>query len=212
MAVFEIQGPDGKTYEVDAPTIEQAAAAMQSFAQPEGGVSTNSPAVSELGNKLKAMAAGGVNMATLGAADEATGLVKGLLEAPGEGTFKEGYTSGRDAVRAEHERLRTEESGPYASGQVLGGLGLALSPANQMATLSRGKGLLSRTAASTAEGTAIGGVYGFNEGTGIEDRMERAKAGGQMGAIVGALTPVAGAGIQKYLDQRATKKGDQFSY
>ncbi len=206
MAVFEIQGPDGKTYEVDAPTIEQAAAAMQSFAQPAGGVATDSPAVSELEDKLKAAAAGGVNMATLGAADEATGLVKGLMTAPGEGTFREGYEGGRDAVRAEHDRLREEESGPYTAGQILGGAATLAIPGSTLATASRGTKLAPRIARSAAEGVAIGGAYGFNEGQGVEDRLNRAGAGGALGGIVGALTPTAGAAIQKYLDHRAGSK------
>ena len=37
MAKFEIQGADGKVYEVEAPSMEAAAEAMASFAQPAGG-------------------------------------------------------------------------------------------------------------------------------------------------------------------------------
>ena len=38
MAIFEVQGPDGKTYEVEAPSMEAAAEAIGSFgAMPKGG-------------------------------------------------------------------------------------------------------------------------------------------------------------------------------
>ena len=35
MAVFEVQGPDGKVYEVEAPDANTAASAFQQTAQPK---------------------------------------------------------------------------------------------------------------------------------------------------------------------------------
>ena len=35
MAIYEIQGPDGKTYEVDAPDQQSALTAFQSFSAPK---------------------------------------------------------------------------------------------------------------------------------------------------------------------------------
>lgn len=169
-----------------------------------GGVATNSEAVGELEQKLKSMAAGATNMLSLGLADEATGIVKGAMEAPGEGTFKEGYARARDAVRGEHKRLQEEESGPYAAGQI-GGI-TAMLPLSTGPQMSRNLGLLPRMLRSSAEGAALGGVYGFGEGEGIEDRLRRASSGIKLGGTVGAITPAVGAGIQKYLDDRAVKK------
>lgn len=41
MTRFEVQGPDGKVYEVEAPTMEQAATAVQSFARTATGLAAN---------------------------------------------------------------------------------------------------------------------------------------------------------------------------
>lgn len=173
---------------------------------PQGGSSTNSQAVQELQRKLKAGLAGAVNTASLGFADEATGLVEGAITAPGEGTFAEGYASGRDRVRAEHLKLREAEPGVYGAGQVAGAVGTAFAPGARIATLPRGAGVAPRVAASAAEGAAFGGMYGFGEGEGQEDRFDRAQSGAMLGAIVGGATPAAGAGIERYLKTKTRSK------
>lgn len=173
---------------------------------PTGGVSTNTQAVSELGQKIKAGAAGAVDALSLGFADEASGVVAGALEAPGEGTFREGYERERDAVRANQKQLREEEAGPYTMGQLGGGALAVMLPGGQLGTLGRGAKLTPRIAASTAEGAGIGALYGFGSGEGQDDRLAGARLGAILGGGVGAVTPAAGAAIQKYLDGRTANK------
>ncbi len=169
-----------------------------------GGVSTDSEAVGELAPKMKAMTAGAVDTATLGFADEATGVVQGLMEAPGEGTFIEGYTAGRDNVRAEHERLQEAERGAYTAGQLGGGVATLAVPGAQ---LLRGGGAFAKAANTAADGALIGGLYGAGSAEGgLEPRAEQALIGAGIGGTVGVGARATGAGIQRFLDDRAGKK------
>lgn len=193
MAVFEIQGPDGKTYEVDAPDMQSAVAAIQSVVPATaGGSTTDSQAVDEFGGKLGATIAGGVNGATFGLADEATGVVEGLMTAPGEGTFVEGYRSGRDKVRAEHDRRREADPVAYGGGQIAG----AMLPAALSAPLATGKTLLGTMGRGAALGMGEGAAWGFGRGEGAADSGKKAVQDAILGALIGGTIPAAISGTK----------------
>lgn len=54
MALFELQGPDGKTYEVDAPDMHTAASAFQSFGVQAREKKSDAPQLSELDKSMDA--------------------------------------------------------------------------------------------------------------------------------------------------------------
>lgn len=160
--------------------------------EPAGGVSTNSAAIDEFRQKLGATMAGAVNTASFGLADEATGLLQGLAEAPGEGTFSEGYTSGRDAVRAEHEKRQTAEPAAYMGGQVGG----AVLPAVASAPFATGKTIAGTALRGLGLGAAEGGLHGFGRGEGTEDRRRNALNDAMLGALLGVAVPGAIGGTK----------------
>lgn len=66
MAIFEVQGPDGTVYEVDAPDMQQAAAAVRSFVKPQGPAETNmvEQSMSGVNEGIAAMAGMPVDLVT----------------------------------------------------------------------------------------------------------------------------------------------------
>jgi hypothetical protein len=58
--------------------------------------------------------------------------------------------------------------------------------------LSANPGLLGRTAATAADSAALGGVAGFNEGNGFQERAANAGQGALVGGAIGGALPVAG--------------------
>jgi hypothetical protein len=156
-------------------------------ADPKGGVSVNPQAMSEFKQKAGALAAGAVNGASFGLADEATGLIDGLMAAPGDGTFAEGYASGRDRVRAEQQRRKQAEPTMYTAGEVGG----ATLPALAAAPLATGPTAWGTFTRGITMGGAEGGLHGFGNGEGGRRRADRALNGALVGATLGGAVPAA---------------------
>jgi hypothetical protein len=226
MAIFEIQGPDGKAYEVEANSMEEAA---QGLAPPWGYVGTPGNYRPDVkgGGRLAAAARTGLQGMTFGTGDEIVARGTSLL-------------SGRpyeEELARERERLRqNREDYPAMStvGEFGGAVATAVTPiglGGQVATrvpraaqalgriapraaqaLGRiapraaqavgqvaGKApLASRMVAGAGEGAALSGLYGFNASEGdFSERLKDARTASYWGAGGGALTSLAGGVAQK---------------
>jgi len=74
-------------------------------------------------------------------------------------------------------------------GGVVGG-GLANAGLTTGRLLSSAPGLLGRTATSATDAAALGGIAGFNEGNGLNDRLTKAGESALTGALVGGALPI----------------------
>lgn len=200
MPIFEVQGPDGKTYEVDAPDMNSAAEAIapqqeQSTAQPDFGGIEGSQAAARQGMSF-------------GFSDEIGGALAATLRAPftdktwGQEyqTWKGNEEGAADAYKKAHPYLGTaiEMGGGLLTGGGLIKSGLTLA--------GRGATMASRAGLGALEGAGYGAAYGAGTGNGMEDRLEGAAMGGALGAGVGAVAPVVGgaigAGARRILDNK----------
>jgi hypothetical protein len=193
MPIFEIQAPDGSTYEIDAPDQNAALAAIGQIAKPAAPDQRDSFMA-----KADAVVRGLADVATAGFADEiAAGLGTGF-----------GYLGDYDAELARQRgvdrsdadnrggyRIAGQIAGGVAGGAALakGGLSLAANAANA------GQGLGRIAAGSAADGLILGGVSGFGSGEGLEDRVKGSLVGGLVGAGIGSATPLAVAGAANVL-------------
>jgi hypothetical protein len=194
MAIFEIQGPDGKTYEVDAPSIEQAAAAMQSFQFPQGGSSTDSAAVGEFRDKGRALATGVANGASFGFGDNIAGVMGGLQGLAGGYGFKRGYDDTVGMAREGMARDAAANPKLTTAGNLMG----AAIPALAAAPAATGGSMLGTAARGAGLGAFEGGLQGAGnaDGQGVAGQALR---GALIGIGVGAAAPavVGAAGAMK---------------
>jgi hypothetical protein len=219
MATFEIQGPDGKVYEVEAPDAQSAVKALSSFVKkvepsapnPDGTFGQVppdmflNPATGQMTSRellkgnlpdlgaLDASVSGGMQGNLLGWGDEFAGLVGGGVDTLlGRGDFADNYRFNKELNRAQLEKAR--EGYPKASmaGEVAGTLPVPVP----------GRG---GVAGGIATGGLLGGLYGA--GASEDDaRGQGAKAGTAIGAAVGAALPLLGAIAGKVGKGRAAGK------
>ncbi|MDI9407820.1 MAG: hypothetical protein QM523_01075 [Candidatus Pacebacteria bacterium] len=196
MAIFEVQGPDGKTYEVEAPSMEAAAEAINSFGpMSAGGVSTDSEGVSEFTRKGGAMLNGIHNGISFGFGDNLQGvksallgqsLVDGAWGTDWSGSMGERYQRGVDQARAIYAKSQEVEPGAYSGGNFLG----ASIPAVASAPFTGGGSLLGTMARSGAMGMAEGSLQGAGNADGRGIVGETIK-GGLIGLGAGVAAPAA---------------------
>jgi len=189
MAIFEIQGPDGKIYEVDAPSIEQAASAVKSLADPAGGSSVNPQAVDEMSNKGRALATGVANGASFGFGDNIAGLIEGSKEVLQGRDFGRGYQYGLGTAREGMARDAAAEPGLTTVGNIAG----ATLPALASAPLAGGAGLLGTMGRGGAIGAVEGGLQGAGNADG-QDVLGQTIKGAAIGAGAGIAAPALVAG------------------
>jgi hypothetical protein len=140
---------------------------------------------------LHAVVQGGTQGMTFGFGDE---MVGGLSAALTDMTYDEGLK----AARGELDAARTTRPGTTTTAEIAGAL--ATPAAGLKSTGKLGVDVL-RGAAS---GAGLAGVYGFGAGEGgFENRADSAKNSAIVGALMGGLIPVAGAGVQKFLQGRS---------
>ena len=196
MAIFEIQGPDGRTYEVEADSIEQAA---QAFAPQGEQPAPQSPPwgyVGEPGNyrpdvkgggRLAAGARNAYQGMTFGFGDEIVAGATSLL--PGR-TYDEELARERERLRQNRE----DYPGLSTTGEIGGAVATALLPvglganiatravqaasrvaqaaprvaqAAQLVAQAAAKApLATRMTGSAAAGAGMSGLYGFGTGEG----------------------------------------------
>jgi hypothetical protein len=217
MPTFEIQGPDGKTYEIDAPDQNSALSAFQSFAggkvdpatnQPQGvpeyvppGVEGYDPQTGEVTPQYSmpgSAAMGAADAATLGWGDElASYLGSGLTGVPRDQVLSE--------MRGDAQQAQQQNPGSYLAGQIGGGLaqGVATGGAGFGTNAARAGAGLGRVAAGSAlDGALYGGAYGA--GSSDNDRIKEGLKGALTGGIIGGTIPLAVAGASKALKKAVT--------
>lgn len=191
MAQFELQGPDGKVYEVEADDAQQAVSAF-------GQMFKDSPAEQPRASYGEGLGRTLAQGATLGAADELTAAVSSAR--PYRGPVGSGRSAAAQPVNQESraaydETLANErrivsqfaQDNPKTAiaAQIAGGV--ATAPLAPVAQVFRG----ARIGNSAITGAGYGAVAGFNSGEG-QDRVENALVGTGAGAFIGGFAPVVG--------------------
>lgn len=212
MPIFEIQGQDGATYQVDAPDEKSAIAGIQKM---------NAPQPPDVG-VATALGRGAAQGVTLGGYDELRGLSEAGGTAPDQpmslsSLIRGGYNmltgSGSDKYKAGSERARNDfetakEQHPVATGAGEVGGALAgvlplsgLSFAGRAATAGSGLGT---TALGTAvDGAVLGGAQGALSAE-PDSRLEGFAKGTLTGAGVGAAAPLAISGATNAIRRAVT--------
>lgn len=137
--------------------------------------------------------------ATLGADNTVIAAALTPFEMLKRGTIdpREGYNyaKAREDLIMDEARRNTGIAGSAAEmlGGGVAGVGLARGGLTTGRLLSSASpGLLGRTATSAADAAALGGVAGFNEGNGLNERLTNAGSGALLGGAIGGVLPVAG--------------------
>lgn len=200
MAVFEVQGPDGKTYEVQANSAAEAAKIFASVSGASaGGSSTNSAAVADFANKGGAMLSGIHNGMTFGLGDNLQGvksavmgqtLADGRMGTDFSGTMGERYQRGVEQARALSGAAQEAEPMMYGAGNIAGAAitALAASP------FTGGSSFMGMAGRGAVAGAIEGGLHGAGNADGV-DVLSNAMTGGAIGAGAGALAPALVAGV-----------------
>lgn len=223
MPIFEIQGPDGATYEVDAPDENAAVSGFQQAMgasaprvdpatnQPAGvpeyvppGVEGYDPQTGEVSNSYSRLGSAGMGAAdatTFGWGDElASYLGSGLTGVPRAQVLRE--------MRGDAEQAQADNPGSYLAGQIGGGLaqGVATGGAGFGTNAARGGASLGRIAAGSAlDGVIYGGAYGAGSADGNgSDRLKEGLKGAITGGIIGGALPLAVAGANKVFRKAIT--------
>lgn len=221
MAIFEIEGPDGAIYEVDAPDEAAAIAGFQSamgqasqadprnpdgtYGQPPEGFVYN-PQTGQM-EDLRSPINPNIPTGTANALALGTGQGVGfnLLDEAVAGAstlFGGDYDYNLARMREAERRAQSEHPVAYYGGQVGGAVatGASLGGAGLSAATNAAKagGGLGRVAAGSAiDGGIMGGLYGFGSGEGAENRAYNAGIGGALGAVAGGVMPYVVAGAKE---------------
>lgn len=193
MAVFELQGPDGQLYEVEAPDEASAVAGFRQALQPQAPAQVAPPQAaqppqqpaaqpwySQLGQAADDIVRLGANAATLGLADRLAGW------AGGEGLQAEQAKSEAAADRAGLAGTVAQIGGTMLpAGALAKGVSAAV-PA--LANTGGVFGLAGRTGSMAAQGAALGATEAA-----IGDKS--VGGGAAYGALAGALGNVASEGL-----------------
>lgn len=192
----------------DAPQYAPNGVPMNAAAKAEimakakaGGVGTPSDRQESIDNEgekaildrgaLHAIALGGGQGATFGFSDEILG---GLVAPFSDMT----YAEARDKVRGELGVARLTRPKTTMTAEIAAALAMPLGAAKSTGKL--GLDVLK----GAATGGGLSALYGFGTGEGgLESRAKSAAISGTIGALAGGLVPVAGAGIQKFLQGRS---------
>lgn len=217
MAVYELQGPDGTIYEVDAPSVEQALQAFQQFTPSQGpqrnddGTYGQPPADMFLDPRTGGMTSrellrNNVDASAVGS------LAGGLMQGTGFGFGDEvqgllGYLEGgsdmanlrREQARATLEAQRDQQTVASIGGELAGGIGSSLAAAPALG-LNTATTLGGRALQGAGLGTIEGALFGAGNGEGAQDRLTGAATTGAFGGLLGAAAPYALAGIRGALD------------
>lgn len=165
----------------------QKAAAEEYKKRKEAGVPTGESVANEF-----------VNGATFGAGSTISSVLQTPIEMLVRGTANpvEAYNYARAYNDLSRDKTREDHRVAATAINLAGGLGVAGGLAKNGVTLVKeGQGLLSRVGAMAGEGAAYGGLTGFNEGNGIEDRLSGAGKGAALGGAIGGALPVVGRAL-----------------
>lgn len=214
MAVFEIQGRDGKVYEVDAPDAQAAAAAVSqmlppqrnpdgTYGQPPEGVVMN-PRTGQMEDLRSPV---NPNVPTGTGAAAVIGGGQGL----GFGSFDEAVAGARslaggdydyDLARIREADRRAQEDNPaaYYGALIPGAVASSVGAGKALGINPTGKNLLDTMGRGLGIGAGEGALWGFANGEGIEGRLKQGGKDALIGAGLGAAAPgvvaAGGAGIR----------------
>lgn len=186
MPIFEIEGPDGQVYEVDAPDENSAISAFQGQSQPSNGAP-------EWANSIDAFGRGIVNGATFGFGDN---LGAGARWLGGKVGFQPEVTYDQALQEVKGNDAALAQANPVAdiSGNITGAVGTGLGLQNAGATLiGRGApaamsgfgGVAARTGVAAGEGAGYGALTALGNDQPVG-------TGSVVGALLGAGGNVAG--------------------
>lgn len=221
MATFEIQGPNGEVFEVEAPDQNAAISAFQSMQGGNQAVTADimresgggyrgaqirNNALSVLGNidpanmrpaeaaAYQALQSGAAqDQQTIGSTDAA---YRGALQGATFNFADEamGLVGGREAIDVAREKNRqSQEAFPkeFGRGKLAGGVASGLASSAITAPLAAGGSALGTLLRSALLGGAEGAVWGAGEGEGIGGKAKEALRDGAIGAGAGVVVPAA---------------------
>ena len=206
--------PDGTSQDVIKSALQKRFAPAPAPQAPSMGqrvkeffLGDNDPNTQNLGEKIGTTLNKAGEAMTFGLiGDEASAAVAGTGAAlvPGGKGFQEAYADRRDFERQQEAVLERDNPGLALGAEIGGALAGAVTPLGAIGTLGRGASMPARIAASSAAGAGMAGTYGFTEGEGLENRGELAREGAKLGALIGGVAPMVGAGVQRLADRRAS--------
>lgn len=185
MPIFEFQGPDGKTYEIEAPDQNAAMSAFQRVGQPqapEQPQQTDQPWYVDAAQAADDMARLAANGMTFGYADKIAGILGG------QGTDAERAKSQEARDRAGSAGTVAEIGGAVATPMGLANKGLTLAGRLGTGAMTGAKGLVARTGLMAAEGAGYGALTAAGNDQDIS-------TGAGIGALGGAAGNVLGEGL-----------------
>lgn len=214
MPIFHIQTPNGQTLDIEArdPMAAIEGAHQWSSQQEKSQATQNTPQIDNLDKYQQAaktdmerqksaglergngLASQFVQGATFGLADEALAALNTPIEMFKRGTFNpsEGYNYAKAREDAELANARTEGGALGTAAEIVGGIGTGGGLLKAGKTfMSLGAGIARNLLGAAGDGAVLGGAYGFNEGSGLEDRLTGAATGAAVGGVVGAAVPAA---------------------
>lgn len=213
MAVFEIQGPDGKVYEVDAPDAATAAAALANIGGPKPDPNWRDQqmpegmALNEATGQVEDMRSPiNPNIPTGTAAALGIGAGQGL----GFGSFDEVVAAGRAAtgdsgydyelarMREAERRAQEDNAGAYYGGMIPGAVASSVSAGKALGINPQGANLLGTMGRGAGIGAGEGALWGFNTGEGgAANRFANAGKTAAVGSATGFAAPAVVAGGAK---------------
>lgn len=197
--IFEIKGPDGKTYEIDAPDENAAMSAFQGMNQPQSTPKTDrlpedQPWYVDAAQAADDVARLAANGMTFGYADKIAGLLGG------QGTEAERARSQAARERAGSAGTVAEIGGAIATPMGLAGKGVTLAGRLGTGAMTGAGGLAARTGLMGLEGAGYGALTAAGNDQDITT-----------GAGIGALGGVGGNLIGEALSAGASKIAGLFN-
>lgn len=201
MPVFEIQGGEGKTFEIDAPDIHAAASALGAPTIPDdkyhAAARQELAANEKLGLGSSPVARRILQGATFNTADEIMAGMQTPIEMFKRGTLdpREGYNYAKAQQDLSLEKARKDSGAVGTAAEILGGIGsgagLSRAGVGLLGRLGPNAGLGSRSLASAVDAAGYGAVAGAGEGNSLAERGQNAALGAGTGAVLGGVAPGA---------------------
>lgn len=213
MGVFEIKGPDGRLFEVEAPDAQSAVAAFQKMPQTTqkpvdpmkqralDQVSAErkaSPMMTAVDDTVRNLARGTGLGSWLDEANAATASI--LPEMLGGRPYDEALAYQRAKNELADKESTVVGKLPVIGDVTVGGLtklagGIASAPVTPMARVFQGATLAPRVGNAALTGAGYGALYGAGEGEGVADRATDAAMGAAIGGTIGAAAPLVASGV-----------------
>lgn len=223
MAVFELQGPDGKVYEVDAPDPQSALAAFRQMPAPTQRYDEKAAKDRMYEGRARNMREKSPTLTRI--RDTASRLVEGTpvgswfdeaMAGAGSLVYGQPYDEMKGTLDADR-RIRDEESTvvgklPVIGDVTAGGLtklagGIATAPLAPVANVFKGGTLVPRVANTAISGGGYGAAYGAGEGNTLGERGGNALIGLGVGSVIGGAAPLVGEAVGNTVSALRNRSG-----